>query len=128
MEDPQLFAGAHIERGHVAFYVVVGRRARRHRRPHDDDVVGNHGRRAVADPPDDITLVVEIQRSKRSTAAVIPKLGIGRPVFALRETSRNPGVIVMIRSSVPLLQNATPRAYVRAASGFTFVLRRLPRP
>src|SRR5678816_1816703 len=78
VEDPQSFASANIEGRYVTLDVVIRGSVWRERRPHDDDIVGNHGRRAVTDASDDITFVIQIQLFKQIDGAVVAETGDGQ--------------------------------------------------
>ena len=94
VEDRRSFlAGANVEGQDVAldvFFVRAGA-ALGQRRTDDDDVVGDHRRRAVADSPDRIDWARQIQLFKQIDAVLLPNLRTGTPVLASRATQLESG-------------------------------------
>ena len=93
VERPQLLARADVEGHDVALDVrLVDAAAGRQRRSDDDDVVGDHGRRAVADPARSDRAPPSISSClKRSTMPLSPKPATGSPVLALSDDELEAG-------------------------------------
>src|SRR5262245_17871380 len=85
MEDPLFLSGAHIEGHDVALHVrLIGAAAGLQCRTHDERVMRDGYRRAVANLPRRISLVVEVEFFEEVHDAVFAETGNGDTVLCVQ--------------------------------------------